>query len=152
MILVCSGAPTGLDTVLLERAATTLALGRLLTRHRESLERQAHRTLISGIISQAHADPAEAAVRSRALGVPVDGRQLIALVLRFRDPVVSGPLVRLVRPSHLGFRRTPGCWTWPTRRPPRAEPSGSPRWSARWTTTAPGPCSRSARGWSPTTC
>src|SRR5580693_3550686 len=92
VILVCSGAPTGLDTVLLERAATTLALGQLLTRHRESLERQAHRTLISGIISQAHADPAEAAVRSRALGVPVDGRQLIALVLRFRDPVVSGPL------------------------------------------------------------
>jgi PucR family transcriptional regulator, purine catabolism regulatory protein len=78
--------------VLIERAATTLALGRLLTRHRESLERQAHRTLISGIISQAHSDPAEAAVRSRALGVPVDGRQLIALVLRFRDPVVSGPL------------------------------------------------------------
>jgi purine catabolism regulator len=75
-----------LDTVLLERTATTLALGRLLTRHRESLERQAHRTLISGIISQAHADPAEAAVRSRALGVPVDGRQLIAMVLRFREP------------------------------------------------------------------
>ena len=49
-------------------------------------------------------------------------------------------------------RRTPGCWTWPTRRPPRAGPSGSPRWSARWTTTAPGPCSRSARGSSPTTC
>src|SRR5580693_5544315 len=85
VILVCSGAPTGLDTVLLERAATTLALGRLLTRHRESLERQAHRTLISGIISQAHSDPAEAAVRSRALGVPVDGRRLIAVVLRFRD-------------------------------------------------------------------
>jgi PucR family transcriptional regulator, purine catabolism regulatory protein len=86
VILVCDGPPSGLDTVLLERTATTLALGRLLTRHRESLERQAHRTLIGGIISQAHADPAEAAVRSRALGVPVDGRQLIAMVLRFRDP------------------------------------------------------------------
>ena len=91
MILVCDGPPAGTDTVLIERAATTLALGRLLTRHRESLERQAHRTLISGIISQAHADPAEAAVRSRALGVPVDGRQLIAIVLRFRDRAVSGP-------------------------------------------------------------
>jgi purine catabolism regulator len=90
VILVCDGPPAGTDTVLIERAATTLALGRLLTRHRESLERQAHRTLISGIISQAHADPAEAAVRSRALGVPVDGRQLIAIVLRFRDRVVSG--------------------------------------------------------------
>jgi purine catabolism regulator len=92
VILVCDAPPSSTDTVLLERAATTLALGRLLTRHRESLERQAHRTLISGIISQAHADPAEAAVRSRALGVPVDGRQLIALVLRFRDRVVSGSL------------------------------------------------------------
>jgi PucR family transcriptional regulator, purine catabolism regulatory protein len=85
VILVCGAPPSSTDTVLLERAATTLALGRLLTRHRESLERQAHRTLISGLISQAHADPAEAAVRARALGVPVDGRQLVSLVLRFRE-------------------------------------------------------------------
>ena len=90
VILVCDGPPTGTDTVLIERTATTLALGRLLTRHSESLERQAHRTLISGIISQAHADPAEAAVRSRALGVPVDGRQLVAMVLRLRDPLGPG--------------------------------------------------------------
>jgi purine catabolism regulator len=89
VILVCGGPPAGTDIVLIERAAATLALGRLLTRHAESLDRQAHRTLITGIISQAHADPAEAAVRSRALGVPVDGRQLIAMVLRLRDP--SGP-------------------------------------------------------------
>ena len=89
VILVCDGPPAGTDTVLIERAAATLALGRLLTRHAESLDRQAHRTLITGIISQAHADPAEAAVRARALGVPVDGRQLIAMVLRLRDP--SGP-------------------------------------------------------------
>jgi purine catabolism regulator len=93
VILVCDGPPSGTDTVLIERAATTLALGRLLTRHQESLDRQAHRTLITGIISQAHADPAEAAVRARALGVPVDGRQLIAMVLRLRDPSgVMGPL------------------------------------------------------------
>ncbi len=87
VILVCDGPPAGTDTVLIERAATTLALGRLLTRHRESLDRQAHRTLITGIINQAHADPAEAAVRARALGVPVDGRQLIGVVLRLGDPL-----------------------------------------------------------------
>src|SRR6201996_99473 len=93
VILVCDGPPGGADTVLIERAATTLALGRLLTRHAESLDRQAHRTLITGIISQAHADPAEAAVRSRALGVSVDGRQLVAMVLRLRDPAgTPGPL------------------------------------------------------------
>ena len=90
VILVCDGPPAATDTVLVERAATTLALGRLLTRHRESLDRQAHRTLITGIISQAHADPAEAAVRSRALGVPVEERQLIALVLRLSDTPGSG--------------------------------------------------------------
>jgi purine catabolism regulator len=88
VILVCDAEPTATDTVLIERAATTLALGRLLARHRESLDRQAHRTLISGIITQAHADPAEAAIRARALGVPVNGRQLIAMVLRLRR---SGP-------------------------------------------------------------
>ncbi|HEY1915123.1 MAG TPA: PucR family transcriptional regulator ligand-binding domain-containing protein [Streptosporangiaceae bacterium] len=82
VILVCDGPPRSTDTVLIERAATTLALGRLLTRQQESVERQAHRTLISAIIAQAHADPAEAAMRSRALGVPVDGRQLVAVVLR----------------------------------------------------------------------
>ena len=90
VILVCDGPPRDADTVLIERAATTLALGRMLTRHAESLDRQAHRTLITGLISQALTDPAEAAVRSRALGVPVDGRQLIAVVFRLRDP--SGAL------------------------------------------------------------
>jgi purine catabolism regulator len=98
VILVCDGPPTGTDTVLLERAATTLALGRLLTRHRESLDRQAHRTLITSIITQAHADPAEAAVRSRALGVPVDDRQLIAVVFRLSDPL--GPLGALGVSAH----------------------------------------------------
>ena len=98
VILVCDGPPTGTDTVLIERAATTLALGRLLTRHRESLDRQAHRTLITGIITQAHADPAEAAVRSRALGVPVDDRQLIAVVFRLSDP--RGPLGALGVSAH----------------------------------------------------
>jgi purine catabolism regulator len=86
VILVCDGPPAARDIVLIERTATTLALGRLLARHAESLDRQAHRTLITGIITQAHADPAEAAVRARALGVPVDGRQLIAVVLRLGDP------------------------------------------------------------------
>jgi purine catabolism regulator len=86
VILACGGPPHATDTVLIERTATTLALGRLLTRHAESVERQAHRTLISGIIAQAHTDPAEAAMRARALGVPVDGRQLIAIALRLGSP------------------------------------------------------------------
>lgn len=85
LIMVCSGPPAPLDTVLIERTATTLVLGRLQARQRESLARQAHRTLISAILS-GDADPEEAAVRARTLGVPVGGRQLVALVARVRDP------------------------------------------------------------------
>ena len=88
VILVCDRPPAAPDTVLIERAASTLALGRLLTRQQESLERQAHRTLISAIAEGAHADPEEAGARARALGVPVSGRQLIAAIVRVRE---SGP-------------------------------------------------------------
>ncbi len=88
VILACQLPPAPLDTVLIERTAAALALTRLIARQRESLERQVHRTLISAILEQAGADPGEAAVRARALGVPVDGRQLIAIVVRLRD---SGP-------------------------------------------------------------
>ncbi|MCW2932841.1 MAG: transcriptional regulator, CdaR [Actinomycetia bacterium] len=78
--------PAAEDTVMLERAATTLALGRLLARQAESVERQAHRTLISAIIEDA--DPATATARARAMGLPVTGRQLVALVARLPD---AGP-------------------------------------------------------------
>jgi purine catabolism regulator len=78
-----ASAPAPEDAVLLERAATTLALGRLLARQAESVERQAHRTLISAIMSDS--DPASAAARARAMGVPVAGRQLVALVARLPD-------------------------------------------------------------------
>ena len=75
--------PTAEDTILLERAATTLALGRLLARQAESVERQAHRTLISAIIGDT--DPESATARARSMGVPVTGRQLVALVARIPD-------------------------------------------------------------------
>jgi purine catabolism regulator len=85
VILVCGGPPAPVDTVLVERAATTLALGRLLARQQESLERQAHRTLISILLAQADADTGEMAAQCRALGVPVTGRQLITAVIRSPD-------------------------------------------------------------------
>jgi PucR family transcriptional regulator, purine catabolism regulatory protein len=84
VILVCGAPPGPGDLVLVERTATTLALGRLLARQQQSLQRQAHATLISAILAEAHTDPDEAAVRARALGIPVTGRLLITAVLRFR--------------------------------------------------------------------
>lgn len=85
VILVCDGPPGPVDTVLVERAATTLALGRLLARQQESLERQAHRTLISAILASPDTDPDEVAAQARALGVPVTGRRLVTAVLRSPD-------------------------------------------------------------------
>jgi Purine catabolism regulatory protein-like family/PucR C-terminal helix-turn-helix domain/GGDEF-like domain len=76
-----------IDELLVSRAAATLALGHLLTSRTESLERQAHRTLISAIIERAGSDAAdgEAEARARALGVEVAGRELVAVVVRLVD-------------------------------------------------------------------
>src|SRR5207244_13284631 len=81
VILVCDGPPGPGDRVLVERAATTLALGRLLTRQQESLERQGPRSLLSAVLAQAYAGPEEAGVRARALRLPVTGRQLVGVVV-----------------------------------------------------------------------
>ncbi len=71
------------DLMLVERTATTLALHRLITRDRDSLERQTHRTLLTALLEHQHPD-AEIALRSRALGVSLDGRRLLGAVVRWR--------------------------------------------------------------------
>jgi purine catabolism regulator len=83
-----------IDELLVSRAAATLALGHLLSSRTESLERQAHRTLISAIIersgSGAGDGEAEAEARARALGVEVAGRELVAVVARLPDAGAHG--------------------------------------------------------------
>jgi PucR family transcriptional regulator, purine catabolism regulatory protein len=82
LIMVRGGPAEPRDVALVERAATTLALGRLLDHERESLERQAHRTILGAFLGHGYAEPAEAEARARALGVPVAGRALLAVVVR----------------------------------------------------------------------
>ncbi|PYC79171.1 CdaR family transcriptional regulator [Streptomyces tateyamensis] len=77
--------------MLLERGAATLALNRLLVRDRESLERQTHRTLLSGIMTHA-LTVSEVALRAQALGVPLDGRRLVGVVLRRRSGALPAAL------------------------------------------------------------
>lgn len=77
--------------VLLERGAATLALNRLLERDRESLERQTHRTLLSGILTHA-LTVSDVALRARALGVPLEGRRLVGVMLRLRGGPASAAL------------------------------------------------------------
>ncbi|MDM4719782.1 PucR family transcriptional regulator [Micromonospora sp. WMMA1363] len=82
--------PTRL-TILVERAASTLALGRLIRRDAEGLERQLHRTLLTALLDHAHPVD-EVALRARALGVLLERRHLVGVVVRYRgdDPAVEG--------------------------------------------------------------
>jgi purine catabolism regulator len=98
LVIVCDGvsapAPTRL-TMLAERGAATLALNRLMQRDRESLERQTHRTLLTAILNHDHS-AAEVALRARAIGVALDGKRLVGMVLRLRgssQPSIHGATI-----------------------------------------------------------
>jgi len=81
LLLSLDGEADSHDVMLIERGAATLALSRLVERDRETLERQTHRTLLNALLT--HSLPAaETAMRAKALGVPLDGRNLLAVVLR----------------------------------------------------------------------
>ncbi len=84
------GPPPTRLAILLERAASTLALGRLIRRDEEGLERQIHRTLLTALLD--HTRPVdEVALRARALGVTLERRHLVGVVVRRRqDPAGSG--------------------------------------------------------------
>jgi purine catabolism regulator len=94
LVVVCDGVaapvPTRL-TMLAERGAATLALNRLMQRDRESLERQTHRTLLTAILNHDHS-AAEVALRARAIGVALDGKRLVGIVLRLRGPRQSSSI------------------------------------------------------------
>ncbi|MER7335368.1 PucR family transcriptional regulator [Micromonospora sp. NPDC000119] len=86
-----AGAPPSRLTILVERAASTLALGRLIRRDAEGLERQIHRTLLTALLD--HSRPVdEVALRARALGVVLERRHLVGVVVRHRadDPAGEG--------------------------------------------------------------
>ena len=86
LVLVTPTSPTVRDAMLLERGAATVALSRLVERDRESLERQSHRTLLTGVISGSVA-LAETTARAQALGVPLESRALVAVLVR----LAAGP-------------------------------------------------------------
>ena len=81
LVLVTDAPPTVRDSMLLERGAATVALSRLVERDRESLERQSHRTLLTGIIAGSVAHT-ETMARAQALGVPLEGRALVSVLVR----------------------------------------------------------------------
>lgn len=81
LVLAVDGEPTARHLVIAERAAATLALGRLIEREDESLERQSHRTLLAALVDQSLTSH-EIHLRARGLGVPLDDKSLVGVVLR----------------------------------------------------------------------
>src|SRR5579875_2764913 len=69
LALVCEEEPGGAQRMLIERATTALALGRLIERDRSGLRRQAERTLLAAILDHEVADH-EVTARARAVGDP----------------------------------------------------------------------------------
>ena len=83
LVLMCPEQPQHHHVVVVERAASALAVHRLLARDRETLERQTHRTLLTELLAPG-ALPADLTTRAAALGVPLEHRTLVGLAIRPR--------------------------------------------------------------------
>jgi purine catabolism regulator len=88
LVLVCREPPPHPQVVVVERAASALAVHRLVARDRETLERQTHRTLLTEL-STPGALPADLPTRASALGVPLEGRALIGMAVRPRTALAG---------------------------------------------------------------
>lgn len=85
-LILAGDAPTPGDhrLLVLERAATALAMNRLAERDRESLELHAHRTLLADLLHGELPPAADIHAQTAALGVPTARRELLAAVVRLQ--------------------------------------------------------------------
>ncbi|HEY0803909.1 MAG TPA: PucR family transcriptional regulator [Pseudonocardiaceae bacterium] len=83
LALMSPEPPQHHQVVVVERAASALAVHRLLARDRETLERQTHRTLLTELLTPG-ALPADLTTRAAALGIPLEGRTLVGIAVRPR--------------------------------------------------------------------
>ncbi len=90
LVLVCPSEPQHRQIVIVERAASALAVHRLVARDREGLERHAHRTLLTELLSST-TTPADLTARASALSVPLQRRQLLGVSVRPSTATASRP-------------------------------------------------------------
>ncbi|WP_190815212.1 PucR family transcriptional regulator [Saccharopolyspora pogona] len=88
-LVVLGPEPAHRHVVVAERAASALAVNRLVTRDRDSLERQTHRTLITELLA-GNADTADLAARAAGVGVPLDG-PLVGIAVRPHTTTTAAP-------------------------------------------------------------
>jgi PucR family transcriptional regulator, purine catabolism regulatory protein len=90
LVLVCPAEPQHRQVVIAERAASALAVHRLVARDREGLERHAHRTLLTELLGST-TTAADLAARANALGVPLQRRQLLGMSVRPSTATANRP-------------------------------------------------------------
>jgi PucR family transcriptional regulator, purine catabolism regulatory protein len=90
LVLLCPDPPQHRQVVIVERAASALAVHRLVARDREGLERHAHRTLLTELLASP-TTPADLTARATALGVPLERRQLLGVSVRPRTTTPTKP-------------------------------------------------------------
>jgi PucR family transcriptional regulator, purine catabolism regulatory protein len=81
LMMRIQGSPTPTQIEVIERGATALAINRLVDRTRETLERQAQRTLLNDIRTGSYSSPAVVDMHGQNLGVPLLGRTLVGVVV-----------------------------------------------------------------------
>jgi PucR family transcriptional regulator, purine catabolism regulatory protein len=96
LVLLSPQGPLKRMETLAERAAATLALGRLVERDAETLELQAHGTLLSGLLSPKQTIDA-LAVEAEAAGIPLENRRVVGAALRLTGPVPTDLVTGQVR-------------------------------------------------------
>jgi purine catabolism regulator len=91
LILLGPGDNRTRMSMLAERAATTLALGRLIERDLGSMTLHVHGNMLAGLISP-DATSHDLSLAAKAVGVTLEHRQVVGLALRLRDEesVVAG--------------------------------------------------------------
>ncbi len=83
LVVVCGDPPSRRHVVVAERAASALAVHRLVAKDTDSLERQAHRAILTELLANP-VPPAELTARASALGVTLTGRLLVGVAVRPR--------------------------------------------------------------------
>ncbi|WP_086819350.1 PucR family transcriptional regulator [Allokutzneria sp. NRRL B-24872] len=90
LVLRSPEQPSHQHTVVAERAASALALNRLLAKDDESLERQSHRALLIDMLTSG-SPAADVATRATALGVRLGDRRLVGVSVRPRTTISATP-------------------------------------------------------------
>lgn len=97
LVLASAEPPSHRHVVVAERAASALAVYRLLAREGESLERQAHRAVLTELF-RCPTPSSEVIARSSALAVELTGRQLIGAAIRPWITAIPAPAAAAIAP------------------------------------------------------